>query len=172
MLQQKEVSLLEAVHKTPTASQRVLSSALGLSLGQTNALIKSLADKGDLEIKRKNGREVNYAITRRGRARWVRYANTRLTEAFRHVCEMKRSIGKLMDDLYEKGAREFVLVGENDTIAALVGEVFRETVAGDAKLLWGPAKAGKDQIVLKLDGMDEASDKGVVHLLHELSNAG
>lgn len=175
MLHQKEVSLLEAIHRSPSASQRFLSSSLGMSLGQTNTLIKTLADKGDLEIARTNGRQVKYVITKRGYTRWVRYTNVRLTEAFRHISGVKRSIGKILDSLFEKGVREFVLEGENDAIAAIVGEVFRETIGNDAKLIWGPAKAGNDekgQVVLKIDGIDAAPDKGVVHLLHELANAG
>jgi DNA-binding MarR family transcriptional regulator len=80
MLHHKEVSLLEAIQRTPSASQRILSSALGLSLGQTNALIKTLSDKGDLEVERKNGREVRYVITKKGHTRWVRHANSRLAE--------------------------------------------------------------------------------------------
>lgn len=172
MLHQKEVSLLEAIHRSPSASQRFLSSSLGMSLGQTNALIKTLADKGDIEVVRSNGRQVKYQITKRGYTRWVRYTNVRLAESFRHISEVKRNIGKILDTLFEKGVREFVLEGENDTIAALVGEVFREVIGNDAKLVWGPVKSGKDQIVLKLDGIDAAQGKDMVHLLHELANAG
>lgn len=172
MPHQKEVSLLEVIHRTPTASQRVLSSALGLSLGQINFLIKSLEKKGDIEIARKNGREVRYVITKRGYSRWVRYTNTKLQDAFRCVSETKRAIGKILDCLFESGVREFVLEGENDTIAAMIGEVFRETIGGEAKLIWGPAKTNKDQVVLKIDGIDASPAKDVVHLLHELANAG
>lgn len=171
MLHHKEVSLLEAIHRTPAASQRILSSALGLSLGQTNALIKTLSDKGDLQVERKNGREVRYLITKKGYTRWVRFANTRLAEAFKHISEVKRSIGKILDGLFDKGVREFVLEGENDTVASLVSEVFRETIGNDAKLLWGPAKENSGQVVLKLDGIDAAPDNNTVHILHELANA-
>ena len=172
MLHHKEVSLLEAIHRTPEASQRILSSSLGLSLGQTNALIKTLSDKGDLQVERKNGREVRYLITKKGYTRWVRYANLKLAEAFKHISEVKRNIGKILDGLFDKGVREFVLEGENDTVASLVSEVFRETIGNDAKLLWGPAKANTGQVVLKLDGIDTAPDEGVVHILHELASAG
>lgn len=171
MLHHKEVSLLEAIKRQPSASQRFLSSSLGLSLGQTNALIKTLSDKGDLAIERKNGREVRYVITKKGYTRWVRYTSVKLSESFRHISDVKRNLGKILDNLFKNGAREFVLEGDNATMAALVGEVFRDVIGDDAKLLWGPAKDGKDQIVLRLDGIDAAPNKGTVHLLHELASA-
>jgi len=171
MLHQKEVSLLEAIHRTPFASQRFLSKNVGLSLGQTNALIKSLASKGDLEIAPNDGRQVKYSITKRGYARWMRYTKVRLSDAFHCVCDVKRTIGKILDEHFVKGVREFVIEGENDALASMVSEVFRETVGNDAKLLWGPAKAEKDRVLLRLDGIDAPTDKGVVHLMHELAKA-
>ena len=175
MLQQKEVSLLEAIQKSPAASQRFLSSSLGLSLGQVNSIIKTLVRKGDLELTRKNGREVKYEITKRGYGRWMRSSTSRLSDAFHHICDVKRCIGNILDSCFAKGVREFVIEGENETIAALVGEVFRETFADEAKLIWGPAKENKEnkgQIILKVDGVDAAPDDGIVHVLHELANAG
>ena len=65
----------------------------------------------------------------------------------------------------------FVLEGENDTMAAIVGEVFRDTIGNEGKLLWGPPKDRKKQVVLKLDGVEATSETGVVHLLHELAKA-
>jgi DNA-binding MarR family transcriptional regulator len=171
MLHQKEVSLLEALHKSPSASQRLLSTNLQMSLGQINTLIKSLVGKGDLETVRRNGRKIEYAITKRGYMRWVRYTRTKLTEAFRCVTDVKKSIGKIIDKYFDKGFREFVLEGENDALAAIVGEVFRETIGGEAKLLWGPVKEGKKQVVLKLDGIEASTEEDVVYLLHELAKA-
>ena len=171
MLQQKEVSLLEALHRTPFASQRYLSKNLGVSLGQVNSLIKSLINKGDLEILRRNNRNMEYVITKRGYARWIRYTRTKLSDAFHCISEVKKIVGKIMDDLFDKGVREFVMEGENDVMAAIVGEVFREMMGSEAKLLWGPAKDRKNQVILRLDGMEATSDRDVVHLLHELANA-
>lgn len=170
-LHQKEVSLLEVIHRSPSASQRYLSKNLGLSLGQINSLIKSLVDKGDLEIVRSDGRKVEYIITGRGHARWIRYTRSKLSDAFHCISEVKKVVGTILDRFFENGIREFVLEGENDTMAAIVGEVFRDTIGNEGKLLWGPAKDRKKQIVLKLDGVEATSDTGVVHLLHELAKA-
>lgn len=171
MLHQKEVSLLEAIHKSPSASQRFLSTNLQMSLGQINTLIKSLVSKGDLETVRRNGRKIEYAITKRGYMRWVRYTRTKLTNAFRCVNDVKKIVGRIIDKFFDDGFREFVLEGENDTLASIVSEVFRETIGDEAKLLWGPVKEDKKQIVLKLDGIEASTQEGVVHLLHELANA-
>jgi len=172
MLHQKEVSLLEAIHRNPNASQRVLSKIISLSLGQTNALMKTLIDKGDLEISRGNGRTIKYLITKRGYGRWMRYTSVKLSQSFHHICDVKRIIGKRFDCLFEKGVREFVMEGENDVIAAIVGEVFRETIGEQGKLVWGSTKSGKDQVLLRLNAIDEPTDESTVHVLYELANAG
>ena len=171
MLHQKEVSLLEAIHRTPAASQRVLSTGLGMSLGQTNAFIKTLVDKGDLEIVSNNNRQTKYAITKRGYARWIRYTNLRLTQSYRHVCDVKRIVGKLFDDFAERGFKEFVMDGENEAIAAIIGEVFRDTIGDQGKLIWGTSKSKKEQILLRLNAMEKSDDENVVHLLYEVANA-
>lgn len=171
MLHQKEVSLLETIHRSPSASQRFLSANLQMSLGQINSLIKSLVGKGDLEAVRQNGRKIEYAITKRGYMRWVRYTRTKLTDAFRCVSDVKRIVGKILDKYFDEGFREFVLEGENDTLASIVSEVFRETIGDEGKLLWGPVEDQKKQIVLKLDGIEATTQEDVVHLLHELANA-
>ncbi len=168
----KEVSLLGLLSKNPDASQRDLSTRLGVSLGQVNNLIKNLIDRRELEINRTNKRKVEYLVTDLGKARWLRYARSELANAFDCVSQVKKIVGTILDKLFAQGVRVFVLDGQNRTLAAIVSEVFRDCIGEEAKLLWGPAEDESAHIVLDLDTMNTSTPKqGVVNLLHEVMNA-
>jgi len=171
MLNQKEAILLDTIQKSPFATQRSLSLSLQISLGQTNALVKSLMAKGELEAVRKNGRRIEYVLTERGYKRWSRFTTTKLKDAYHYISNVKKILGRVFDRFFADGYREFVLEGENYPLAAIVSEVFREIIGDEGKLLWGPVEAGKNQIILRLDGIDESKEKGVVNLLYELAKA-
>jgi EPS-associated MarR family transcriptional regulator len=73
--------LLRLIDENPHASQREISSALGLSLGGVNYCLKALIGKGLLKIEnfRKSGNKIGYLylLTPEGIAE-----KTHLTEAF------------------------------------------------------------------------------------------
>ncbi len=48
------------------AKQRELARAVGMSLGMTNALLKRLAAKGFITMKKANSRKIQYVITPEG----------------------------------------------------------------------------------------------------------
>lgn len=171
VLQHKEVSLLELMHKFPGASQRFLSSRLQISLGQVNSIIKVLMDKGELELAGKGGSKVKYTLTSRGYARWLRYVKSKLSEAFQQVTHVKREVGSILDQLFKQGVREFVLEGDNDSLAEIVGEAFCESIGDKGKLLWGPSEIEENRVVLKLNSIDSTSKEGVVNLLQEVAKA-
>ncbi len=53
----RDLKVLEAIEEDPSISQRDLSNRLGVALGITNALIKTLVKKGHIKIKGKNKAE-------------------------------------------------------------------------------------------------------------------
>lgn len=71
-LEKEEVlSLLLEIDKNPLITQREISSRINISLGKTNYLLNSLADKGVLKIKnfsRNDGKfkKVRYILTPKG----------------------------------------------------------------------------------------------------------
>ncbi|MDG1078297.1 MAG: winged helix-turn-helix transcriptional regulator, partial [Planktotalea sp.] len=78
--------LLRQLDLTPEASQRVIASALGISLGRLNALLRVTADKGFIKIGERNSTDkrqrVSYEITLRGAAEKVRLTDQFLTRKF------------------------------------------------------------------------------------------
>lgn len=143
-----------------------------MSLGQTNALIKILVDKGDIELIRNNGRQLKYVITKCGYTRWLRYTKDKLSQMVQYIHEVKKVIGTILEGLSSNGVKYFVLEGDNEAMAALVAEVFHELIGENGKLLWGPAKLQEDSVVLKLDGVEPSPDKSVVHLMREIVGVG
>ena len=64
------IKLLEHIHENPKATQRELVDKLDISLGKVNFLIKALAEKGIIKLKRfkssNNKRGYLYIITPKG----------------------------------------------------------------------------------------------------------
>lgn len=57
---------LEEIEKNPKISQRELSNRLGVALGITNALLKTLVRKGLIKIRGENNRTLTYHLTHAG----------------------------------------------------------------------------------------------------------
>ena len=63
----KEIEILESIYHNPhRVSQRDLAQIAGLSLGMTNVILKRLAGKGLLTIKKVNNRNIRYAVSPKG----------------------------------------------------------------------------------------------------------
>ncbi|WP_293443587.1 bifunctional sulfate adenylyltransferase/adenylylsulfate kinase [Planktotalea sp.] len=77
---------LRQLDLTPDASQRVIASALGISLGRLNTLLRATADKGFIKIGERNSTDkrqrVSYEVTFRGAAEKVRLTDQFLTRKF------------------------------------------------------------------------------------------
>ncbi len=67
----RELRLLEEVEHAPNVSQRRLASHLGIALGVTNVLLKSLARKGYIRIVRVKWKQWVYVLTPSGISRKV-----------------------------------------------------------------------------------------------------
>lgn len=61
-----DLRALEEIEKNPKISQRELSSHLGVALGITNALLKSLTRRGLVKIRGANNRSLTYHLTHIG----------------------------------------------------------------------------------------------------------
>ncbi|MGB7317401.1 MAG: bifunctional sulfate adenylyltransferase/adenylylsulfate kinase [Planktotalea sp.] len=78
--------LLRQLDLAPEASQRATASALNISLGRLNALLRTTADKGLIKISERNGPDKRqrfaYEITLRGAAEKMRLTDQFLTRKF------------------------------------------------------------------------------------------
>ncbi|MFP4430348.1 MAG: MarR family transcriptional regulator [Spirochaetota bacterium] len=108
---ERELDILEAIHNRRNIKQRDLAHVLGISVGMTNAIIRRLAQKGFLTVRKVNNRNIRYAVSSRGlealTTRSVRY----LKGTIRSVVDSKEAIEALVLAVKRLGYDEIGLVG-------------------------------------------------------------
>ena len=71
--EEAELRVLEDIHRRAAAvRQRDLAHVVGLSVGMTNAIVRRLAGKGWLQIRKVNNRNVQYIVSPKGLERLAR----------------------------------------------------------------------------------------------------
>jgi len=163
----KEFLILDHFSARPHASQRELAMSCGISLGRTNAIIKDLVVKGFLRCEEQNGRRVKYVLTQRGIAERARLSNENILSTIKNYRRIRDSVRGLLDRLYGKGYREFVLEGDKGEIHDVIAEIFDRHFRDRATLMWGPAEGGKSRIILNMDRRFLA-EPDTVNILHEI----
>jgi predicted transcriptional regulator len=111
---EKEITLLENIQKIPHISQRSLAEAAGLSLGMTNAIIKRLAKKGWVIIKKINNRNIRYAVTSEGFQAITRRSFSYLKRTLQNVVDYKEILQSLLEDVAARGYGGVILSGKSD----------------------------------------------------------
>ncbi len=112
---EKDLEILTAISKNSSAlSQRELASSSGLSLGMTNAILKRLAQKGWLTIKKINNRNIRYAVTPAGMEEISRRSYRFFKRTLKNVAEYKEKIEALLLRIQSEGYESLVLIGSSD----------------------------------------------------------
>jgi len=134
----REFELLAQLQQDSGAKQRDLARAVGMSLGMTNALLRRLAAKGFITMKRANSRRIQYVITPEGMQEAARRSRRYLKRTITHVVHYKDTVRKACRHAAAappagRGVTGVVLVGESDLefivewCAAKEGLAFRTT---------------------------------------------
>ncbi len=95
-------------------SQRSIASALGMSVGLTNAILKRLSDKGFLMMRRINAHNVHYLVTAEGIEHISRRSYRYLRRTIGHVVRYKERLREFCREQKHAGVTEIVLTGESD----------------------------------------------------------
>ena len=111
---EREYRLIHEISKNGDASQRVLSEKVGLSLGMVNIILKRLVGKGLVKISQLDGRKVQYILTPEGFAEKVKKSYSFLWKTIDRVKIMKAKIQEIVLSQYQKGERDFVIIGEGE----------------------------------------------------------
>ncbi len=112
---EKEIIILQNIHTNPQQiSQRDLAHSAGLSLGMTNTILKRLAVKGLLTIKRVNNRNIHYIVTPSGIEALTRKSYRYLRRTIKNVVYYKEAIENLVLETKEKGYDGLLLIGASD----------------------------------------------------------
>ncbi len=111
----KEIEVLENIYQSsPEIRQRDLAEIGGLSLGMTNAILKRLAGKGLLTIRRVNNRNIHYIVTPRGIEEITRRSYQYFKRTIKNVVYYRESIEELIDNIKSKGYEGIILKGSSD----------------------------------------------------------
>jgi DNA-binding MarR family transcriptional regulator len=115
---EKEIEVLETIHHADENDrqvvQRDIAHIVGVSIGMTNAIIKRLAKKGLLTIRKVNNRNVRYALSPEGMRVLSEKSYRYFKRTIKNVVYYKEQIGDAVYAAAENGYDTVVLVGESD----------------------------------------------------------
>ena len=105
---------LEEIEKNPKISQRELSSHLGVALGITNALLKTLVHKGLIKIRGENNRSLTYHLTHAGILQKSALAMRWTLNTVDFYRQARRDVAAKMAAIAADGVKTAVFYGLND----------------------------------------------------------
>jgi len=100
------LSIIKEIEKSSSVTQRTLSEKLGISLGKTNYILKALAEKGIIKLKRfknsKNKMAYLYVLTPHGIVRKAELTRDFLDRKLKEYEQLKDEIKELRQGLSSK----------------------------------------------------------------------
>ena len=110
----REMQILEHIAAAQNVRQRDIARIVGTSLGMTNAILKRLARKGLITIRKVNNRNIMYAVSARGFDQIARRSYGYLRRTIRNVVVYKETIESLIGLVVSQGFDEIDVVEESD----------------------------------------------------------
>jgi DNA-binding MarR family transcriptional regulator len=115
---EKELEILETIHsageKEEPVVQRDIAHIVGVSLGMTNAILKRLAKKGLLTIKKVNNRNIHYAVSPEGMRALSEKIYRYFKRTIKNVVYYKEKVGEVVHAAAEEGFDRVLLAGQSD----------------------------------------------------------
>lgn len=115
---EKDLEILETIHiakkNNKPIVQRDIAHIVGVSIGMTNVILKRLAKKGLLTIRKVNNRNINYAVSPAGMRALSEKSYKYFKRTIKNVVYYKERIGEIIDQAVEEGCTKIVLVGKSD----------------------------------------------------------
>jgi DNA-binding MarR family transcriptional regulator len=113
-----EYLILEKVYDSSEShsslSQRDLAQVAGTSLGMTNVILKRLARKGWIVIKKLNSRNIQYAVTLDGMNEIIHRSYAYFKRTIKNVFFYKERIDQAISEAKQNGIVSALLVGPSD----------------------------------------------------------
>jgi DNA-binding MarR family transcriptional regulator len=114
----KELQILQEIARRndtrQSVPQRDLAEVLGISLGMTNAILKRLAGKGWIIVKRANNRKIMYVLTPDGAQELASRSYRYFKKTIKNVVYYKERVDDVVRTAKKAGAGRVVLVGKSD----------------------------------------------------------
>ena len=111
----RELEVLESIYRNQDAiKQRDLARIIGLSLGMTNAILKRLAQKGLLKIRKVNNRNIHYIVSPEGIEAITRKSYRYFKRTVKNVVLYKEAMDELVTRIVHEHYAGLVLMGNSD----------------------------------------------------------
>jgi DNA-binding MarR family transcriptional regulator len=113
-IQDRELQVLEHIAVAQNVRQRDIAQIIGMSLGMTNAILKRLARKGFITMRKVNNRNIMYAVSAAGFEQIARRSYRYFRRTIRNVVVYKKTIESLVLLVASQGFTELTVVDESD----------------------------------------------------------
>jgi DNA-binding MarR family transcriptional regulator len=110
----KELEVLRSIYHNDAVRQRDLAEIAGLSLGMTNAIMKRLALKGFLTVRKVNNRNIMYAVSPSGVEELSKRSYKYFKRTIKNIVYYKEGIEDLILHIRREGFGAVALVGDSD----------------------------------------------------------
>jgi len=158
-MHEKELEILEHLHQNNGLHQRDISRIVGLSLGMTNAILKRLAKKGFLMVRKVNNRNITYIVSPAGVEEISRRSYNYFKRTIKNIVYYKEHLRQTLERLRERGIKRVVLEGESDVdfiiehLCTKIGLQFRRAAGG--------YQPEGDELVLVSENQDPTPAEGL-----------
>jgi predicted transcriptional regulator len=107
-------NIYDSTHQEIPLRQRDLAQIAGTSLGMTNSILKRLAQKGWITVKKLNSRNIQYAVTLDGINEIVHRSYGYFKRTIKNVVSYKDSIDEIIQKAKRKNINAVLLIGVSD----------------------------------------------------------
>ena len=98
-LDYRDLRLMSEIYETPEVNQRQLSLKLGIALGLTNVLLKSLVQKGHIRVSNASWKRRLYNLTPEGLAHKLRLTTVYISKVLDHYQNIRHTLREQMEGL-------------------------------------------------------------------------
>ena len=115
MTDDKELEILENIYLSEdSVRQRDLAQIVGLSLGMTNSILKRLAKKGWLSVRKVNNRNIKYIVSPEGMEAITRRSYRFFKRTIKNVVFYKEAIDSIIKSAKNNHYCGVMLIGKSD----------------------------------------------------------
>lgn len=111
---QRDLLLLNELERNGRATQRTLSSKLGVALGLTNLYLKRLARKGSIKVSTNPRDRTRYVLTAQGLAEKSRLTNQYMQYSLSYYRDMRGRLKEMLTALDGTNGHRVVIYGTNE----------------------------------------------------------
>lgn len=110
----RELRLISEVHETPDSNQRQMSLKLGIALGLTNVLLKSLIQKGFVRVSNASWKRRLYNLTPEGLVHKLQLTTGYISRVLDHYQNVRQTLRQQMKNLNINEESRIAVCGTNE----------------------------------------------------------